>query len=80
MSVHTATPMLVPTRTLISSIKIGPIAVFDVQAAVAHPGMLKTGLLGMSFLDKLYETSFRGDKLILKSVSLDDLDESNFIL
>lgn len=51
----------------ISSIKIGPIAVFDVQAAVAHPGMLKTGLLGMSFLDKIYETSFRGDKLIMRN-------------
>lgn len=51
----------------ISSIKIGPIAVFDVKAAVAHPGMLKIGLLGMSFLDKLDETSFRGDKLIMRN-------------
>lgn len=50
----------------ISSIKVGPIAVFDVEAAVAHPGMLRIGLLGMSFLDKLEETSFRGDKLILR--------------
>ena len=51
----------------LSSIKIGPIAVFDVPAAVAHPGRLKIGLLGMSFLDKLDETSFRGDKLILRN-------------
>lgn len=51
----------------ISSIKIGPIAVFDVKAAVAHPGRLKVGLLGMSFLDKLDETSFKGDKLILRN-------------
>lgn len=51
----------------ISSIKIGPIAVFDVRAAVAHPGRLKVGLLGMSFLDKLDETSFRGDRLILRN-------------
>ncbi|MEM7213280.1 MAG: TIGR02281 family clan AA aspartic protease [Pseudomonadota bacterium] len=51
----------------IESIRIGPIEVYDVQAAVAHPGKLKMGLLGMSFLDKLYETSFRGDKLILKN-------------
>ncbi|MEM9063374.1 MAG: TIGR02281 family clan AA aspartic protease [Pseudomonadota bacterium] len=50
----------------LASIKIGPIEVHDVQAAVAHPGRLKSGLLGMSFLDRLYETSFRGDKLILK--------------
>jgi aspartyl protease family protein len=51
----------------LSSIKIGPIAVFDVQAAVAHPGRLKTGLLGMSFLDKLDETSFRGNRLLLRN-------------
>lgn len=51
----------------ISSIKIGPIAIFDVQAAIAHPGMLNGGLLGMSFLDKLDETTFKGDKLILRN-------------
>ncbi len=50
----------------LSSIKIGPIAVFDIPAAVAQPGRLKTGRLGMSFLDKLAETSFRGDRLILR--------------
>ncbi len=50
----------------LSSIKIGPIAVFDIPAAIAQPGRLKTGLLGMSFLDKLEETSFRGDRLILR--------------
>ena len=51
----------------LSSIKVGPIAVFDVHAAVAQPGKLRTGLLGMSFLDKLSETSFQGDKLILRN-------------
>ena len=50
----------------LSSIKIGPIAVFDISAAVAQPGRLKTGLLGMSFLDELAETSFQGDRLILR--------------
>jgi aspartyl protease family protein len=50
----------------LSSIKIGPIAVFDVPAAVTRPGRLKTGLLGMSFLDRLAETSFQGDRLILR--------------
>ena len=50
----------------LSSIKIGPIAVFDVAAAVAQPGRLKIGLLGMSFLDRLAETTFRGDLLILR--------------
>jgi aspartyl protease family protein len=50
----------------LSSIKIGEIAVFDVPAAVAQPGRLKMGLLGMSFLDRLDETTFRGDRLILR--------------
>ncbi len=52
--------------TRLSSIKVGPIAVSDVEAAVALPGKLEHGLLGMSFIDKLTETSFRGDRLILK--------------
>ena len=51
----------------LSSIKVGQIAVFDVHAAVAKPGKLKMGLLGMTFLDKLSETSFRGERLILRN-------------
>ncbi|HSF94648.1 MAG TPA: TIGR02281 family clan AA aspartic protease [Thermohalobaculum sp.] len=50
----------------LSSIKIGPIAVFDIDAAVAQPGRLKTGLLGMTFIDQLSETSFQGDRLYLR--------------
>jgi len=58
---------------MLSSIKIGPIAVFDVPAAVARPGRLKSGLLGMSFLDRLDETSFRKDRLILRqSAEIED--------
>lgn len=51
---------------MLDSIRIGSIEVFDVPAAIAHPGKLKMGLLGMSFLDKLEETSFRGDRLYLR--------------
>lgn len=50
----------------IATISIGDIEVRDVTAAVAHPGRLKSGLLGMSFLDKVDETTFRGDRLILR--------------
>lgn len=50
----------------LSEIRIGPIIARDVKAAVAHEGRLRVGLLGMSFLDKLRETTFRGDKLILR--------------
>lgn len=50
----------------LSSIKIKSIAVFDVPAAIAQPGALKSGLLGMSFLERLDETSFQKDRLILR--------------
>lgn len=59
------TSTVAPVR--LSSIKIGPIATFDVQAAVAQPGRLKIGLLGMSFIDKLTEISFRGETLTLRN-------------
>lgn len=50
----------------IASIAVGPIMVRDVVAAVAQPGRLQTGLLGMSFLDQLGETSFQGNRLFLR--------------
>lgn len=51
---------------VLESIRIGSIEVRNVPAAVAHPGRLKMGLLGMSFLDQMKETSFRGDRLYLR--------------
>ena len=50
----------------LASISVGDIEVTNVTAAVAHPGRLQTGLLGMSFLDKIDETVFQGDRLILR--------------
>ena len=50
----------------LSSIRINSIAVFDVPAAVAQPNKLKTGLLGISFLDRLAEVSFQGERLVLR--------------
>ncbi|MEL6196559.1 MAG: TIGR02281 family clan AA aspartic protease [Pseudomonadota bacterium] len=47
-------------------IRIGDIVVTNVSAAVAHPGRLHMGLLGMSFLDRLAETSFQGKRLFLR--------------
>lgn len=66
MPVTTANGRSAVAPVRLTSIRIGPIAVFNVKAAVAQPGLLKTGLLGMSFLDQLAETSFQGDKLILR--------------
>ena len=50
----------------LTSIRIGALEVRDVPAAVAHPGLLETGLLGMSFLERIDETVFRDDRLILR--------------
>jgi aspartyl protease family protein len=50
----------------LESIRIGSITVSSIPAAVAKPGRLRTGLLGMTFLDELSETSFQGDRLILR--------------
>ncbi len=66
MPVTTANGRSTVAPIRLSSIKIGPIVVFDVPAAVTRPGRLKIGLLGMSFLDRLEETTFRGDRLILR--------------
>ena len=67
LPVTTANGTSTVAPVLLTSIKIGPIAVFDVQAAVAQPGRLKIGLLGMSFIDKLSEISFRGQTLTLRN-------------
>jgi aspartyl protease family protein len=67
LPVRTANGVSTVAPVRLSSIKIGPIAVFDLEAAVARPGLLDTGLLGMSFLDRLRESSFRGDRLILRN-------------
>jgi len=56
----------------LASVRVGSIEVFDVPAAVAQPERLKTGLLGMSFLDTLAETSFQGSRLILRQHHPDD--------
>lgn len=59
-------------RTFVASVRLARIAVgtvelSGVQAAVAAEGAIKTSLLGMSFLGQLSETSFRGDRLILRN-------------
>lgn len=51
----------------LSSIQVGEeFVVLNVEAAVAMPDVLQTGLLGMSFLERLEETTFRRGKLILR--------------
>lgn len=66
MPVTTANGRSTVAPIRLASIQIGSVVVRDVEAAVAHPGRLRAGLLGMSFLERLHETSFQGDKLILR--------------
>ncbi len=51
---------------ILDAMSIGGVTVHNVRAAVATPGMLHTSLLGMSFLEKLSETTIRGDRMILR--------------
>jgi len=50
----------------LDEIRVGTIRVENVLAAVSQPGRLESALLGMSFLERLTETTFRGNKLILR--------------
>ncbi|QIE55141.1 TIGR02281 family clan AA aspartic protease [Pikeienuella piscinae] len=52
---------------ILESVAIGAVGLSSVRAAVAEEGKLKSSLLGMSFLGRLQETSFRGDSLILRN-------------
>ena len=39
-------------------------------ALIAQPGQLKTSLLGMSFLNRLESWEVRGDKLMMRGLSM----------
>lgn len=62
----------------IDRITVGDIEVQDVSAAVAQPGALTMGLLGMTFLDRLSETVFRGDRLLLRQEGTGGAIEGRF--
>ncbi|MEM8793062.1 MAG: TIGR02281 family clan AA aspartic protease [Pseudomonadota bacterium] len=66
MPVTTANGRSTVAPIMLETVEIGPIRAYDVAAAVSHPGSLKSGLLGMSFLEQLDETSFQRDKLVLR--------------
>jgi aspartyl protease family protein len=66
MPVSTANGRSTVAPLTLDEVRVGEIVVREVSAAVAHPGRLHTALLGMSFLDRIAETSFRGRKLFLR--------------
>ncbi|MGB0507123.1 MAG: retropepsin-like aspartic protease family protein [Pikeienuella sp.] len=51
----------------LETVTVGGIGLYNVKAAVAEPGKLHSSLLGMSFLGRIQETSFRRDTLILRN-------------
>jgi len=72
MPVTTANGRSAVAPVRLDEVRVGPIRVDDVPAAVARPGRLEDPLLGMSFLERLAETSFIGNKLILRQGGRDD--------
>jgi aspartyl protease family protein len=68
-----ATPVLTANgEAMVASVRmpqlrIGDVVVDDVRAAVAPPGALHGGLLGMSFLGRLEEITIRGDRIVLRN-------------
>lgn len=49
----------------LDAVSLGEITLRDVRASVSQPGALAKPLLGMSFLGRLREVSFRGETLVL---------------
>ncbi len=66
MPVSTANGATTVAPVRLATVQVGPIVLRDVEAAVARRGRLETPLLGMSFLEGMTETTFRGDRLILR--------------
>ncbi|MGF1445749.1 MAG: TIGR02281 family clan AA aspartic protease [Pikeienuella sp.] len=66
MLVRTANGATTVAPVRLTTVQVGPIVLRDVEAAVARRGRLSTPLLGMSFLDQMRETTFRGDRMLLR--------------
>jgi len=64
VSTANGTTFVAPVR--LNAVKIGDIVVNDIRAAVSKPGELQTGLLGMTFLNRLEGYSVSGDVLTMQ--------------
>ncbi len=69
VSTANGTTTVAPVR--LTTVQVGPIVVRDVEAAVARRNRLATPLLGMSFIEEMTETTFRGDRLLLRHGTAD---------
>lgn len=64
--VLTANGRALVAPVLLDEVEIGGARFYNVRGSVAEPGRLPSALLGMSFLSRLSEFTFRGDKLIMR--------------
>ena len=70
VTVDTANGRTRAAAVTLDRIGIGGIVERSVPALIAQPGQLRTSLLGMSFLNRLESWEVRGDKLIMRALSL----------
>ncbi len=64
--VLTANGRALVAPVLLDEVAVGGVRLYNVDASVAEPGRLPSALLGMSFLGRLSEFSFRRDRLTLR--------------
>lgn len=64
--VRTANGPVKVASVRIGLIRIGPVAVRDVEAVIVPRGLLATNLLGMSFLKRVRDVSVSGGRLTLR--------------
>ena len=64
--VQTANGRALAAPAILETVAVGPIVERRVPALVVRPGLLRTNLLGMSFLDRLGSYEVRGGRLILR--------------
>jgi aspartyl protease family protein len=65
--ISTANGLTTAARTRLREVRVGSIAVRDVEAMVAQPGAVRVNLLGMSFLSRLKSYHVSGDRLTLEA-------------
>ena len=66
MQMQTANGIAKAAPVTLERVSIGSITVRNVQAGVGEPGLLRTNLLGMSFLKRLEKFEIRSGTLILQ--------------
>jgi aspartyl protease family protein len=69
VSVQTANGRASAAPVMLDAVAVGPIVERRVPALVVRPGLLRTNLLGMTFLERLESYEVRGSRLILRGAA-----------